>query len=112
MKSRLSEIDLESIVEAIEGNTFALFKSFANLPGAQVHEEDHALTFLTGINSPMFNGVAHARFSSEGDLQDKIEETLAPFKSHHVPMFWWTGPATEPLDLDEQLVEYGMAVNM
>ena len=108
----LEDMSLEAVVEAIEGNIFALFKSFGALPGAEIHDEDDALTFLTGINSPMFNGVGRTRFSPEGDLQDKIEETLAPFKARGVPMFWWTGPATEPLDLDEQLVEYGLAVNM
>ncbi len=111
MEDVMHDMSLEALVEAIEGNLFALFKSFGAIPGAEVYDEDDMLRFVTGINSPMFNGVARAHFSPSGDLGEKIGETLEPFKERDVPMFWWTGPATVPLDLDELLLEYGLAPN-
>ncbi len=58
MDTRLDEMPIETVVGAIEGNLFALFKSFGALPGAEVSEDDHTLSFRTGLDSPMFNGVA------------------------------------------------------
>jgi len=111
MGDMLYDMSLEALVEAIEGNLFALFKSFGALPGAEVYDEDDALRFLTEIGSPMFNGVARAHFSPSGDLIGKIEEQLAPFRERNLPAFWWTGLTTQPGDLDELLLEAGMEEN-
>jgi len=111
MGDMLHDMSLEALVEAIEGNLFALFKSFGVLPGAEVYDEDDVLRFLTGIGSPMFNGVARAHFSPSGDLMEKIEEQLAPFRERNLPAFWWTGLTTQPVDLDELLLEAGMEEN-
>lgn len=111
MNTRLEEMPIETVVAAIEGNLFELFKSFSALPGAEIDEKDNSLSFVTGLDSPMFNGVSRARFMSDGDLGGKIEKTLVPFRERKVPMFWWTGPATQPLDLEEQLESYDMVPN-
>lgn len=111
MGDMLHDMSLEALAEAIEGNLFALFKSFGALPGAEVRDEDDYLRFVTGIDSPMFNGVARAHLRPSGDLSEKIGETLAPFKERNLPAFWWTGPQTQPVDLDELLLEAGLEEN-
>lgn len=91
-------------IQAIEENQWAYF---ATVLGDDFHEEKDLAWYLTRIPSPIFNGVLKARLQPD-TLEKRIEETLEPFRSRHLPMFWWVGPASSPDDLGEHLESHGL----
>ena len=93
-------------IQAIEANQWAYF---ATVLGDDFHEEKDLAWYLTGIPSHIFNGVLKARLQPD-TLEKRIEETLERFRSRHLPMFWWVGPASSPDDLGEHLESHGLTL--
>ena len=97
-----------ALVRAIEENLFEGFATIASyMPQASWREGREALTFRSGIPFPLFNGVFRAQLGGAG-TKAKIEEIMAEFKEGGVPMRWWTGPATAPAGLGEELEGAGL----
>lgn len=99
---------LATIMEAIDANLAEEVASFGRyLPGAELHEDEEAQWYLTGLPSSLFNGVLLARFA-EGDIDAKIERTLKPFKERGLPASWGVGPYTRPTNLGAYLEAHGL----
>ena len=97
-----------ALVRAIEENLFEGFATIASyMPQASWREGREALTFRSGIPFPLFNGVFRAQLGG-ADTKAKIDEIMAEFKEGGVPMIWWTGPATGPAGLGEELEGAGL----
>jgi ribosomal protein S18 acetylase RimI-like enzyme len=96
-----------ALTAAIEDNLFAFFALFRRLPGAAYEDRPDRIRLVTGIPFPMFNAVFRARLAP-ATLEAEITATLAPFTARHLPMLWWTGPATQPADLGARLQARGM----
>jgi len=96
-----------ALTAAIEDNLFAFFALFRRLPGAAYEDRPDRIRLVTGIPFPMFNAVFRARLAP-ATLEADITATLAPFAARHLPMLWWTGPATRPADLGARLQARGM----
>ena len=62
---------------------------------------------ITDVAFPFFNNIFNARLPDE-DIESTIEEALEPFRQRKVPAFWWTGPATRPVDLGRHLERAGL----
>ncbi|HET7076130.1 MAG TPA: GNAT family N-acetyltransferase [Chloroflexia bacterium] len=107
MTSILQDTAPAALTAAIEDNLFAFFALFRRLPGAEYEDRPDRIRLLTGIPFPMFNAVFRARLAPDG-LEAGITATLAPFAARHLPMLWWTGPATRPADLGARLLARGM----
>lgn len=91
---------------AIEGDLFALFSMLQGWPQIEVHDEPDYLWTISDIPFPLFNSVLRANLSpSRVDVA--IEVAVDRCRSRHVPMLWWTGPATQPPDLDVRLAAKG-----
>ena len=77
---------------AIEANLFEMFKAlYGYLPNPVYRDEPDATWFMSDLPFMMFNGVFHARLTSDG-LDARIHEIVAGFKAKNKPMVWWTGP--------------------
>jgi len=96
MDAILTNLTPMTLTAAIEDNLFALFRAIGRLPGGELDESDELLRFSTRLPSAFFNGVARTRVES-------VSPDLLP-----QPFFWWTGPQSEPPDLDERLVSAGL----
>jgi len=96
MGAILTDLTPTTLTGAIEDNPFALFRAIGRLPGGEVDDSDELLRFSTGLPSAFFNGVARTRVES-------VAADLLP-----QPFFWWTGPQSEPPDLDERLESAGL----
>ena len=97
---------LSSAIQAIEANQWALF---ATVCGDDFHKENDLAWYLTGIPSPIFNGVLKARLQPD-TLEKRIEEMLELYRLRNLPMYWWVGPASSPDDLGEHLESHGLTL--
>jgi GNAT superfamily N-acetyltransferase len=105
----LEDLSDVALVAAIEDNLSDQFAIFARyIPQASWRDHGGTKLFLTGIPSPLFNGVFQAHLEA-GRLDTQIEGTMAAFKAIGAPMYWWTGPATRPADLGSRLQAHGLA---
>jgi GNAT superfamily N-acetyltransferase len=93
-------------VHAIEENQWACFSRAC---GNDFHEENDLAWYATGILDPSFNGVFKARLQSN-ELDRRIEETLEFFRRRNLPMCWWVGPASAPINLGERLESHGLTL--
>jgi len=105
MDGILRDISRKSLINAIEGNLFDLYRYYGKSAKGDFHEEQNILWLITGIHFPLFNSIAHARFPKDR-LRDRIEETIARFALRHVPVMWWIGPSTYPSNLGDILEAY------
>ncbi len=102
-----SDAPTAAVVHAIEANEDERFAYISRLPGAEYHPGSELTWFLTGIPYLLFNGVLSARLPPD-DLDRRITRALAPFATRKLPMFWMTGPSTQPTDLDQRLLAAGL----
>jgi ribosomal protein S18 acetylase RimI-like enzyme len=93
----------------VEQNLFALFRAMAGvLPDSEIVETEGLSRHLAFPHNPMFKGVWNTRVAP-GDLDDRIDETIAWFQARNAPFFfWWIGPSTQPDDLGERLARRGL----
>lgn len=108
MSEVLEDLSDAALVAAIEDNLSDQFAIFARyIPQASWRDDGETKVFLTGIPSPVFNGVFQAQLDADR-LDAQIEDMMAAFKAIGAPMYWWTGPATRPADLGSHLQAHGL----
>lgn len=107
MNQVLQDLSAPGLVTALENNMFGLFTHYGRASGRELYSEADLIRFFTGISFPFFNGVCRAQLHPD-QLDDTITATLNYFTSRQVPMFWWTGPATQPPDLGKYLEVKGL----
>ena len=76
-------------------------------PGCEVHEDRGVTWFATGLPDPLFNGVMTARLAPE-DVDRRIDDLLAEFRSRSLPLEWTVGSSTVPQDLGSRLQAKGL----
>lgn len=97
-----------AVVHAIEANELERFAHMSRLPGGEVHRGAQLTWFRTGLPYRLFNGVLNARLPSD-NVDRRIARALAPFAVRKLPMFWMTGPSTQPHDLGPRLLAAGLS---
>ena len=91
---------------ALESNMLALWKGYGRATGCELTEGEGLVRVLTGVPSPLFNGVFRARLAPDG-IEQAIMDTLGVAALWDVPLFWWVGSDTEPPDLGRHLERFG-----
>jgi GNAT superfamily N-acetyltransferase len=81
----VSDADLAAAVEA---DLVAHVARLHEPPIGEVHREDGAVWFTTGLREPYANGVLRADLSGASPGA-AIDGLLAPFRSRSLPMMWW-----------------------
>jgi ribosomal protein S18 acetylase RimI-like enzyme len=109
------------IIAGIENNMFAHMAHFPRrVPQMQAIDAPDVLIVNSGLPSDTFNFVCRANFT-EPDIDSRIAFVIDYFTSKHLPMAWWIGPNSYPVDLAHYLkrhgleqteVELGMALNL
>ena len=100
---------MASAVIAVEANLFAFFQHLANWPRVEYHDERECCWTLSDLPFPLFNSVMRARVPD--DRADRmIESRVAACRTRNVPMLWWTGPSSLPVDLRARLERHGLVL--
>jgi ribosomal protein S18 acetylase RimI-like enzyme len=107
MPEILRKASREALIEVIQENEIAFWISRARLAGWEVHEEPGLTWYRSGLRSAMFNGVIRTTLD-DGEVDKRIEETLARFRADGLPMVWWSGPSRRPVDLGTRLLAQGL----
>jgi GNAT superfamily N-acetyltransferase len=95
------------LTPAIENNLFEVWEFLSAIPQVDYHGTPKMIRYISGVLFPLCNNIMRANFPAE-DLDRQIKEALAPIKSRQLPMFWWIGPATRPVDLGRYLEKEGL----
>jgi GNAT superfamily N-acetyltransferase len=98
--------DMSDTAIAIEKNGIECCLSWAQWPGMELGDDGKIVWTMTVVAFPFFNNVFGANLNDD-EVHQTIEAVLARAGSRNVPMFWWTGPTTQPADLGEHLVAEG-----
>jgi GNAT superfamily N-acetyltransferase len=91
-----------AVVEALEANQWALFRSVADRGGAELMDDAEVMWSVTGIPVPAFNGVLRTTVAPDR-AEATIESVGATLDSRGAPWAWYVGPATLPLDMPDRL---------
>ncbi len=102
----ITDFSSVDMAKAIEANGTECCKNWARWPDMELHEDKDRVWLRTQHKFPFFNNIFGARIETN-EINDSIDRALSPFKEKNVPMLWWTGPSTQPLNLGEHLLSYG-----
>jgi len=106
MDNILEDFSVPALVRAIEANLWEFGTHLGQSSQVELHDRADMLWYATGIASPMLNGVFRTQLApTETDVM--IEVTLDYFRSRKLPLMWWIGPSTRPVDLDKHLEAHG-----
>jgi GNAT superfamily N-acetyltransferase len=108
MNEVLDDLSAASLAAAIEANLFRYLRYLSSSPSVERCDSPKLTWFVTGIPHPFMNGVIRTRLAS-AEADDRIEETVAHFRSRKVPFMWYVRSAAQPADLEKRLVAHGLA---
>ncbi len=108
MGATLQDFSAQALITAIEANRFEYSTTvYGGWPKAELHDGTDMLSYVTSVPFPVFNNIHRAQLAAD-HLDASIEDALTPFRTRGVPMFWWTGPSTQPADLGAYLEAHGL----
>jgi GNAT superfamily N-acetyltransferase len=102
-----TDLSWEGRIRANEENLFGLFEALVGFPRVQVTRDAIALRTISDVPFALFNSVLGARLS-ERNVDATVVGILAPYVDRGLPMTWWTGPSTRPVDLPKVLERNGL----
>lgn len=97
-----------TLAAAIENNQFAYLSALGRWDGVRVFDEPEILYLRSQVPFPLFN--AHMRLSTTTEgAKAQIAKAVRYAKERRVPVAWYTGPQTRPLQSETLLQEAGFA---
>ncbi len=109
MGNILEDFSVSALIRAIEANLWEFCAHLGQSSQVELHDRIDMLWYATGIASPMLNGVLRTQLAP-GETDARIEVTLDYFRSRKLPLMWWIGPSTQPVDLDKHLESHGFTL--
>lgn len=106
MSKIVQDLSSTALASALEANMSEFYADWGRTPQGELYEDSDLVQVITGIPFALLNGIFHARLAPD-TVDATIEATLARIASRHVPMYWWTGPATRPPHLGTYLERHG-----
>ena len=98
------------LAAAVENNHFAYLASFRKWSKVRVVEAPELLYLRSKIPFPLFNAHVRLRASFE-EAKKRIAAAVRYAKDAGVPLAWYTGPQTKPLETGKLLEKAGFKAN-
>ncbi|MFX0115247.1 MAG: GNAT family N-acetyltransferase [Candidatus Hodarchaeota archaeon] len=92
---------------ALEANLIEQVRYYGKSPLVNLYDETNMIRMATGLPVSTLNLIAGARLS-ENQIEREIEAALTLFKRQKVPMIWWVGPTSLPINLGSYLEQHGL----
>ncbi len=96
------------LLASLEQNTTEAYADCARNMAGEVEVSAAMTRYICGAPISLFNGVGLARIPPK-QLDAQIEAAIRPFKDRSLPMQWWIGPSSRPVNLGARLAAHGMA---
>ena len=110
MNEILKDLSPERLVIAIEENLSSWIPVFSVIGESRLNDPPGVNRSVSSIPIALFNSIMDARLEPE-----KVDTTIQCIKTdaeaRKVPVLWWVGPSTRPLNLGRQLEEYGFIID-
>jgi len=110
MTEILTDFSPSTLVTANKRNLFEYLEYLGTSSATNVlsHKSNEIKWMLTGMPAGFLNNVLYTNFDSQNASQ-KIEETLADFRSKRVKyLTWWAEPDMQPSTLGQELAANGL----
>jgi GNAT superfamily N-acetyltransferase len=110
MNDILQDFSPARLVVANEENLASLIPVFGKIAGGRVEDLPGVKRAISDIPMSLLNSIMDARLSPE-QVEPTIEHIIADAHSRNVPVLWWIGPSTRPVDLASHLLKYGFTID-
>lgn len=120
MTTRLKDFSAAALIRGIEENLYEYVKLYGVLEDAQLYDGEDMLRLRTpSVPNAFFNSVLRANFPLL-ETETRLDAVLSEYIEASLPVMWWIGSTTQPLDLGQRLRNRGfyleqmpgMAVNL
>jgi len=102
----VEDFSTSALVKAIEASLCQYAIYAGQSPQVELSDQADMLWYSTGIPTPIWNGVLRTELAPN-ETDSRIAAVVDYFRSRGLPMAWWIGPSTRPLDLDKRLEAQG-----
>ena len=109
MADVVTDFSQASMAQAVEADLFAFFQFLANWPRVEFHDDQDCCWTLSDLPFPLFNSVMLSRVPDDR-AEAMIESRVEACRTRNVPMLWWTGPSSLPVDLRARLERHGFVL--
>ncbi|WP_158261266.1 MULTISPECIES: GNAT family N-acetyltransferase [Pirellulaceae] len=102
----MAEKDASEIGPVIESNDSEFCCYWGQSSEVDLTKEPYWYRLISKIAHPYFNSIFEANIPPDR-LVAGVEEAISPFRARKLPMAWWVGPKTRPVNLGEALARHG-----
>jgi GNAT superfamily N-acetyltransferase len=106
MPDFLTDLSAPAIIKANEENIYAFTPFSHGWKRAEVCKRPEINWVITGIGFPMCNAAFHA-YLKPGNVERVIEKFIGEGRKRKIPLLWYVGHDSTPMNLGEKLVAHG-----
>ena len=106
MENILADLSPEKLIRATEENLFAWIPIFGRLGQAYWDNPPGVKRSITNLPISLFNSVMDANLVPK-HTDAAIQSIVSDARVRNVPLLWWIGPSTRPVDLGKRLENNG-----
>jgi len=110
MEDILTNPSTAELITAVEANLSGWLPVFGRMGRVYLKNPPGVKRSMTNVSISLFNSIMDARLSPE-KVDEAIETIKADAKMHKVPVLWWLGPSSQPVDLANHLINQGFMVD-
>jgi GNAT superfamily N-acetyltransferase len=103
----LQDFSTPDLVSVLEENMFSYFTRYGESPQCELYKGSDLIRFSSKVRYAYFNAIFRAQLQPE-QIDISIQQNLDYFIAKQLPVFWWTGPTTEPTNLGTYLEAKGL----
>lgn len=110
MDDILQDLSPAKLVAANEENLSSWIPILGKMGEARLNDPPGVRRAVSDIPLALFNSIMDARLVDE-NVDATIQYIIADARVRNVPVLWWIGPSTRPLDLGKYLEKYGFTID-
>lgn len=109
MNEILQDLSADALIKAIEDNLSMCIPLFGKVGQVRVNDPPGVERVVSDIPIPIFNSLVNAQLTPE-NVEAAIQAIIDDARLRKVPILWWVGPSTQPVNLPDKLMKSGFAL--